>query len=125
MVAATAVCAHARFVPLLRDALAGSDVRTCTVAAGFPDAHGTLRERVAEVSDAHALGADEIDVVVDIDLVRAAAWAALFDELLSLYEQGRIAPPSPQAWPLEEAGAALRALMDRKVIGKGALTVGA
>jgi len=49
--------------------------------------------------------------------------AALFDELLSLYEQGRIDPPEPETWPLGEAGAALRALMDRKVIGKGALAM--
>lgn len=49
--------------------------------------------------------------------------AALFDELLSLHTSGRIDPPRPQSWPLEEASAALRALMDRKVIGKGALTM--
>ena len=49
--------------------------------------------------------------------------AALFDELISLYGEGRIDPPVPQTWPLEDAGAALRALMDRKVIGKGALTM--
>jgi NADPH2:quinone reductase len=63
--------------------------------------------------------------------VNWGAWAGanpqqngvLFDELLSLYGEGRIDPRPPQSWPLEQAGAALRALMDRKVIGKGALTM--
>jgi len=62
--------------------------------------------------------------------VNWGAWAsthgaendALFAELLSLYEQGRIDPPAPQTWRLEEADRALRALMERKVIGKAALT---
>ncbi len=49
--------------------------------------------------------------------------AQLFDQLLALYEQGKIDPPTPQSWRLDDASDALRALMDRKVIGKGALVM--
>jgi len=63
--------------------------------------------------------------------VNWGAWAGanpaendrLFDELIALYESGKLDPPTPQSWPLEAAGAALRAMMDRKIIGKGAITM--
>ena len=63
--------------------------------------------------------------------VNWGAWAskhgpendALFAELITLFEAGRIAPPAPQSHPIEEASAALRAFMDRKVVGKAVLTM--
>lgn len=46
---------------------------------------------------------------------------ALFDELCRLFEQHRIDPLPPTSYPLEQAGAALRALLDRKLAGKAVL----
>ena len=44
--------------------------------------------------------------------------AALIDEVLALAATGAIHPSEPTAYPLERAGDALQALLDRKVAGK-------
>lgn len=44
-------------------------------------------------------------------------------ELFALYEAGKINPVVSQTFPLAEAPAALRALVERKVVGKAVLTI--
>ena len=63
--------------------------------------------------------------------VNWGAWASthgaendrLYDELIELVESGRLSPSAPEKFSLEDAGAALRALMDRRVVGKAVLTM--
>ncbi len=43
--------------------------------------------------------------------------------LAEMYERGEIHPPQPVIFPLESAPAALRALADRKILGKAALVM--
>lgn len=45
-----------------------------------------------------------------------------FQELFQLYEEGKIRPMISHRFPLEKASEALRAIIDRKVIGKAILT---
>jgi NADPH2:quinone reductase len=47
-----------------------------------------------------------------------------FEQLLQWYEEGRLAPHISHRFPLEKAAEALRAVMERKVIGKAVLIVG-
>ena len=47
----------------------------------------------------------------------------LLDRLAELSAAGRLSPPKPQAYALEDVGQALRDLMDRKVIGKAVLSI--
>ena len=54
---------------------------------------------------------------------RPAQMAACFAEIFELYEQGRITPASPEVLPLEQAGAALAALRDRRLSGRALLRV--
>ena len=49
---------------------------------------------------------------------------ALFDEVLRAVEDRRLQPAEPTAYPLDEAGRALRDLLERRVIGKACLTTG-
>jgi deoxyribose-phosphate aldolase len=75
-----AVCVWPRFVPLARQALAGTEVRVATATGGFPDPASLGRDtRVREITAAVTLGADEVDVVVDRSML--ADPAALADEL--------------------------------------------
>ena len=45
--------------------------------------------------------------------------------LAEMYERGEIHPPQPAMFEFESAPAALRALADRKILGKAALAMGA
>ena len=65
-----AVCVNSYWVPLVHGELVGSDVLTCSVV-GFP-LGAMLAEAVAnEAKLAAAAGADEIDMVIPIGLVKA------------------------------------------------------
>ena len=52
---------------------------------------------------------------------RPAQMAACFGEIFELYERGRIKPASAQVFPLEQAGAALAAVRDRRLEGRAVL----
>jgi deoxyribose-phosphate aldolase len=59
------VCVNPCNVALVAHALAGSDVKTCSVV-GFPFGTHTTAIKVAETAAALADGADEIDMVINI-----------------------------------------------------------
>jgi NADPH2:quinone reductase len=54
---------------------------------------------------------------------RPAQMAACFAEIFELYETGRITPAATQVFPLDQAGAALVALRDRRLSGRAVLRV--
>jgi deoxyribose-phosphate aldolase len=72
-----AVCVYPRLVPVVREALAGSGVKTASVATSFPSGQTPLDARLAETDAAIAAGADEIDMVIS----RGAFLAGRFDEV--------------------------------------------
>jgi deoxyribose-phosphate aldolase len=72
-----AVCVYPNLVPIARDALAGSSVKVASVATGFPSGQYPLDVKVADVRSAVALGADEIDMVIN----RGAFLAGRYDEV--------------------------------------------
>lgn len=76
-----AVCVYPSFVAAARTHLADSDVKCASVAMGFPDARGTLAERLAEIEHARRDGADEIDIVVSTSLILHKNWDQLRHEL--------------------------------------------
>ena len=61
------------------------DLVVATVC-GFPSGAVTTAAKVAEASQAVADGADEVDVVVDVGLVRAGLWQAVEDQLRAVRE---------------------------------------
>jgi deoxyribose-phosphate aldolase len=72
-----AVCVYPNLVPVAKDALAGSTVKVASVATGFPSGQYPLDVKVADVRSAVALGADEIDMVIN----RGAFLAGRYDEV--------------------------------------------
>jgi deoxyribose-phosphate aldolase len=59
-----AVCVYPSLVGVAHEALAGTGVRTASVATGFPAGQVSLKAKLRDTSDAVAAGADEIDMVI-------------------------------------------------------------
>ena len=72
-----AVCVYSALVGVARDALAGSPVRVASVAGAFPSGQSPLQERLDEIRDAVADGADEIDIVLNRGALLGAHRAGL------------------------------------------------
>lgn len=78
-----AVCVHPTFVPAAVTALGGSGIPVAAACAGFPHGLTPMRARVAEIEDAVAAGAAEIDAVIPRALVLDGRWRTLFDEVVA------------------------------------------
>ena len=84
----TAVCVSPSFVPLpdeIRGALRAHDVMVCTVV-GFPSGAHASAAKSAEAVLAVQSGADEIDMVVNLGLVREARWNDVEAEVRTVRE---------------------------------------
>ncbi|WP_071393548.1 deoxyribose-phosphate aldolase [Bacillus tuaregi] len=64
------VCINPYWVPLAAEKLQGSDVKVCTVI-GFPLGSTTTAVKVFEAEEAIQKGAQEIDMVINIGLLKA------------------------------------------------------
>ena len=64
------VCVNPAYVPLAAEALKGSDVKVCTVI-GFPLGMNLPKTKVEEAQQAIREGADEIDMVINIGMLKA------------------------------------------------------
>jgi deoxyribose-phosphate aldolase len=64
------VCVNPYWVPLVRDELAGSTVKVCTVV-GFPLGATSTEAKVAETAAALRDGAQEIDMVINVGALRS------------------------------------------------------
>lgn len=74
-----AVCVSPARLPLRET----GDLLVATVC-GFPSGASTTAVKVAEAAGAVAAGADEVDVVVDLGLVRAGLWQAVEEQLTAV-----------------------------------------
>lgn len=80
-----AVCIHGSWVQRVAERLAGTGVKTIAVA-GFPLGMMVSAAKIAETRLAVADGADGIDVVVSIGLIKSGEWSAVEDELAGVVE---------------------------------------
>ncbi len=67
------VCVKPYAVKMSKDALAGSDVKVCSVI-GFPHGNNTTQVKVAEAEQAIRDGAAEIDMVINIGKALGGDW---------------------------------------------------
>ena len=93
-----AVCVYPPLVPAACRFLAGSAVRVAAVAGAFPSGQSPLAVRRAEVRAAVALGAGEIDIVMNRNAFLAGDWRRAHDDIAALKE--------------EAAGAALKVILE-------------
>lgn len=77
------VCVNPTFVSLAHGILKDSQIKVCTVI-DFPLGAGGLETKLAQSDIAITQGADELDFVVNLSLVKAHEWELLKAELLAV-----------------------------------------
>jgi deoxyribose-phosphate aldolase len=79
-----AVCVYPALIADAKEALRGSTVKVASVATGFPSGQTFRPIKVAEVREAVAAGADEIDMVIDRGAFLSGDYATVFDEIVEI-----------------------------------------
>jgi deoxyribose-phosphate aldolase len=81
-----AVCVYHTLVATACEALAGSGIPVAAVSAGFPAGLNPFAQRLAEIRESVAAGAEEIDIVISRAHVLTGDWQALYDEVRAFRE---------------------------------------
>ena len=82
-----AVCVYPNMVPIARAALgAESSVKLASVATSFPSGLSPLPLKLQEVRDTVAMGADEIDMVINRGAFLSGDWVTVHDEIAATKE---------------------------------------
>jgi deoxyribose-phosphate aldolase len=81
-----AVCIYPWLVPTAVAATAGTGVHVASVAGAFPAGLGPLAPRLEEIRDVVAMGADEVDIVLNRSLFLGGRYQQAFEELVAARE---------------------------------------
>ncbi|MDQ0844673.1 deoxyribose-phosphate aldolase [Streptomyces sp. V1I6] len=81
-----AVCVYPDMVATAKEALKGSEVKVASVATAFPAGRAALPVKIADVRDAVAAGADEIDMVIDRGAFLAGNYMKVYEEIRAVKE---------------------------------------
>jgi deoxyribose-phosphate aldolase len=83
-----AVCVYPDLVPVARQALGpaggASGIKVASVATAFPSGRASLTVKLADVADAVAAGADEVDMVIDRGAFLSGRYREVFDEIVAV-----------------------------------------
>jgi deoxyribose-phosphate aldolase len=79
-----AICVYPNLISTAKQRLAGSGVKIASVATYFPSGQAPLDVKLRDVEDAVALGADEIDMVIDRGSFLSGRYADVFDEIVQV-----------------------------------------
>jgi deoxyribose-phosphate aldolase len=77
------VCINGHYVPLAEELLKNSQVKICTVV-GFPLGAMSSRAKIFEAEDAIGYGADEVDMVMNLGLLKSKKLKLLETEIASV-----------------------------------------
>jgi deoxyribose-phosphate aldolase len=81
-----AVCVYGDLAGVAREALQGSAVHVAAVATAFPSGRASRAVKIADVRDAVANGADEIDMVIDRGAFLAGRYLDVLEEIGAVKE---------------------------------------
>jgi len=81
-----AVCVYGDLAGVAKDALAGTGVNVAAVATAFPSGRASRAVKLADVRDAVANGADEIDMVIDRGAFLTGRYLDVFEEICAVKE---------------------------------------
>jgi deoxyribose-phosphate aldolase len=87
--ATAAVCVYPDLVAVARETLGSSGVHVASVATAFPSGRAALDVKLADVRDAVAAGADEIDMVIDRGAFLSGRYQQVHDEIVAVREACR------------------------------------
>ena len=79
------VCVNPSYIPLCKEELANSDVMVCTVI-GFPLGQMTTEAKVFETKHAIEIGADEVDMVLNIGKLKDQDYIYVTNEIRAIKE---------------------------------------
>jgi deoxyribose-phosphate aldolase len=79
-----AVCVYPNLVPTAAARLRGSGVKVASVATAFPSGQSPIGVKVRETEETIALGADEVDMVIDRGAFLSGRYAKVFDEIVQI-----------------------------------------
>jgi deoxyribose-phosphate aldolase len=79
-----AVCVYGDLAGIAKQALAGTGISVAAVATAFPSGRAGRAVKLADVRDAVANGADEIDMVIDRGAFLAGRYLDVFDEIVAV-----------------------------------------
>jgi deoxyribose-phosphate aldolase len=77
-----AVCVYPNLVPTAVERLRGTGVKVASVATAFPSGQSPLDVKLRDVEEAVAMGADEIDMVIDRGAFLSGRYAKVYDEIV-------------------------------------------
>src|SRR5436309_8677737 len=81
-----AVCVYPNLVATAKERLGDSGVKVASVATAFPSGQSPLDVKIRDVEDAVAMGADEIDMVIDRGAFLSGRYAKVYDEIVKVKE---------------------------------------
>ena len=81
-----AVCVYPNLVPAAVARLRGTGVKVASVATGFPSGQTPTDVKVREVEEVVAMGADEVDMVIDRGAFLSGRYAKVYDEIVRVKE---------------------------------------
>ena len=81
-----AVCVYPSLVHVAREALAGTGVKTASVATGFPAGQVSMEAKLRDTADAVAAGADEVDMVISREAFLAGDDTRVMREIAQIKE---------------------------------------
>lgn len=76
-----AICVYGDMVGHAKQALVGTNIKVAAVATAFPSGRASRRVKLMDVEDAVALGADEIDMVIDRGAFLEGRYLDVLDEI--------------------------------------------
>jgi deoxyribose-phosphate aldolase len=79
-----AICVYPDRVAVAKEHLSGSGVKVASVATSFPSGRAALPVKLADVRDAVASGADEIDMVIDRGAFLEGRYLDVYDEIVQV-----------------------------------------
>src|SRR5687767_9524799 len=81
-----AVCVYGDLAGVAVEALRGTGIHTAAVATAFPSGRASREIKLADVKDAVANGADEIDMVIDRGAFLTGRYLDVYDEIVAVKE---------------------------------------
>ena len=90
------VCINPCYVPVAASELTGTDVKVCTVI-GFPLGASESQVKAFEAKTAIASGAEEVDMVINVGLVKSGKWDAVQADIQAVVDAAREAEAEAEA----------------------------
>src|SRR5438105_13168368 len=84
--AVAAICVYPNLVPAAVARLRGTGVKVASVATAFPSGQSPTDVKLREVEEVVAMGADEVDMVIDRGAFLSGRYAKVYDEIVRVKE---------------------------------------